>query len=271
MQNYRKVKMEIFKNARVAIVNLDMNKPEDFLQFKNRRKITYSIKTNQADVFANNISLNVNNSVFWIDDQKFTLSMPGEFNIENALAAASVGISEGIDLPIIAKVLEKISSIPGRIEYVPNDKGFKVLVDFALTPDALEKLYGLLARIKDPGAKVIAVFGACGERDRGNRPLVGETISRFADHVIVTNDEPYHEDPDQIIKEIVEGIKNKEKNEDFWIIPDRREAIKKALHLAKAGDIIAVTGMGAEESMVVGNKKIPWNDRKVIIEELKNL
>ena len=278
MEKYRQAKAKLFCKTKVAIVNLDMEKPEEFLQYKNEKKITYSLKNNKAEIFAENIELGIEKSTFSVNGQKFTLNLIGDFNVENALAAISIGVSENIDLATSVKALEKITGVPGRMEYVENNRGLNILVDFALTPDALEKLYSLLEKIKKPpaspagkGARVIAVFGSCGERDRGKRPIMGEIVSRRADFVIVTNDEPYHEDPMQIINEIVVGIKNKKENEDFWIIPDRQEAIAKALQLATPDDIIAVTGMGAEESMVVGGKKIPWNDKQVILEELQKL
>jgi UDP-N-acetylmuramoyl-L-alanyl-D-glutamate--2,6-diaminopimelate ligase len=269
MEKYRQAKAKLFRKAKIAIVNADMNNPEEFLQYKNDKKFTYSLKDKQADILAEHIELGIDKSIFIIKNQKFTLHLIGDFNIENALAAVSIGVAEGIDLRTCAEALEKISGVPGRMEYVPNNKGLNILVDFALTPDALEKLYNLLVKIKKPTARVIAVFGSCGERDRGKRPIVGGVVSRFADFVIVTNDDLFHEDPAQIITDIVAGIKNKKENENFWIIPDRRVAIAKALQLAQLDDIIAVTGMGAEETMVIGDQKIPWNDRAVILEELK--
>lgn len=271
MEKYRQAKARLFQKAKIAIVNLDMEKPEEFLEQGNSKKKTYSLRNNKADIFANNIELGIDKSAFEIDGQKFFLHLIGDFNIENALAAISAGISEGIDLFICAKALEEIKGVPGRLEYVPNNRGLNILVDFALTPNALEKLYGVLAKIKNPGAKIIAVFGSCGERDRGKRPIMGEIVSRYADFVIVTNDEPYHEDPQQIIDEIVAGIKGKEKEKSFWIVPDRREAIRKALELGRTDDIIAVTGMGNFESMVVGTQKIPWNDKEIIKEELEKI
>lgn len=268
MEKYRAAKAKLFRQAKIAIVNLDMEKPEEFLRFNNEKKMTYSLKNEQADIVAQNVELGIDKSTFTAQDQKFILNLIGDFNVENALAAIAVGVSESVSLEICARALEKIMQVPGRMEYVKNDKDLNILVDFALTPGALEKLYALLAKIKKPGEKIIAVFGACGERDRGKRPIIGEIVSRHADFVVVTNDEPYREDPQQIISEIVAGIKIKKSDENLFVIPDRREAIHKALQLAKAGDIVAVTGMGAEESMVVGTEKIPWNDKAVILEEL---
>jgi UDP-N-acetylmuramoyl-L-alanyl-D-glutamate--2,6-diaminopimelate ligase len=271
MGKYRQAKSKLFEKANIAIVNLDMEKPEEFLEQGSSKKKTYSLKNSKADIFANNIELGIDKSTFEISGQKFVLNLIGDFNIENALAAISVGVSEGIDLFICAKALEEIKGVPGRLEYVSNSKGLNILVDFALTPNALEKLYEALAKIKKSGARIIAVFGSCGERDRGKRPIMGEIVSRFADFIIVTNDEPYHENPQQIINEIVAGVKGKEKDKNFWIITDRREAIKKALEVAKPNDLVVITGMGNFESMVVGDEKIPWNDRKVITEELERL
>ncbi|MGW8184486.1 MAG: UDP-N-acetylmuramoyl-L-alanyl-D-glutamate--2,6-diaminopimelate ligase [Candidatus Moraniibacteriota bacterium] len=275
MENYRQAKRKLFDKVEIAVVNLDMEKPEEYLDSKSSVKIGYSAKSPISNdqikkIVAENVELGIDGSTFIVGGKKFILNLVGDFNIENALAAISVGVSEKIDLETCARAISKIKSVPGRMEYVSNEKGLNILVDFALTPDALKKLYSLLVKIKKPESKIIAVFGACGERDRGKRPIIGEIVSAYADFVIVTNDEPYHEDPMQIIGEIVNGIKNKQEGKDFWVIPDRREAIQKALQLATSGDVIAVTGMGAEESMIVGDEKIPWNDKKVILEELES-
>lgn len=280
MERYRQAKMKLFRNVKTAIVNLDMEKPEEYLDCSAENIFGYSFKDTKykiqdtkkiQNIVAEDIELGIDKSTFSVGGQKFILNLIGDFNIENALAAISIGISENVDLETCAKTLAEITGVPGRMEYVENKKGLNILVDFALTPDSLEKLYSLLAKIKKPHSRIIAVFGSCGERDRGKRPIIGEIVSRKADFVVVTNDEPYNEDPMQIINEIVAGVKNKKENENFWIIPDRRKAITKALQIARQDDVIAVTGMGAEESMVVGDRKIPWNDRQVILEELEKM
>lgn len=285
MDKYRRAKAKLFRKAQVAIVNLDMEKPEEYLNCGAENIFGYSLRISNSKfqisnqfqnkkfktISAENVELGIDKSIFSVDGKKFVLNLIGDFNIENALAAIAIGVSENISLETCARALEKITGVPGRMEYVENNRGLNILVDFALTPVALEKLYSALLKIKKPEARIIAVFGSCGERDRGKRPIMGGVVSQYSDSVIVTNDEPYREDPAQIINEIVMGIKEKKENENFWIIPDRREAIAKALQLAKTDDIIAVTGMGAEESMVVGDQKIPWNDKKVILEELEKI
>ena len=272
MESYRKVKLKLFKKVKTAVVNLDMENYEEFLNITTGKKITYSSENKIADVLAKNIQFNKDGSQFLINNTQFNLNLLGNFNIENALAATCVGLSENISLETISKALEKIKGVPGRMEHIENNRELDIIIDFALTPDALDKLYSFLSKTKKRNdSKIIAVFGSCGERDRGKRPMMGEIVTQYADMVIITNDEPYHEDPNEIIEEIVAGIKNKKENESFWKIPDRREAIRKALEIATSGDIIVATGMGAEESMVVRDEKIPWNDRKVIEEELQKI
>jgi UDP-N-acetylmuramoyl-L-alanyl-D-glutamate--2,6-diaminopimelate ligase len=269
MATYRRAKLKLFQSAAVAIVNADMENPEEFLKLGNEQKITYGIRS-QADVRAENVELVAGGSHFLVDGAAFKLNLLGDFNIENALAAICVGISEKITLVTCAQALEKIKGVAGRLESIPNKKGLNIIVDFALTPDALDKLYALVKRIK-AGGKVIAVFGACGERDRGKRPIMGETVSRYADHVIITNEDPYSEDPQSIIDEVAGGVKSKIAGENFWKILDRREAIRKALALAKAGDFVLVTGKGHEKTMSVATGRIPWNDKEVILEELEKM
>jgi UDP-N-acetylmuramoyl-L-alanyl-D-glutamate--2,6-diaminopimelate ligase len=280
MENYRKVKMMLFdivsKNNGVSIVNADMESPDDFLNFEMSRKFAYSMKKNKPKnginfVQATDIELGIDGSKFKIGDIVHELHIAGDFNIENALAASCVGLSEGIEQETIKEALGKIKGVAGRLESIQNDLGMHIIVDFALTPNALEKLYGTLFKTKKTFGKIIAVFGACGDRDKGKRPIIGEVVSKYADVVIVTTDEPYHEKPIQIIKEIAGGVTNKTRDLNLFLIEDRREAIRKALRIAAADDVIVLTGMGNFESMVVGDKKIPWNDRKVVEEELQKL
>lgn len=287
MEEYRRAKMKLFEKAKIAIVNLDMERPEEFLRFNNEKKIEYTMRQNNElgimnngtmeMVRAENINIGNTESRFIIHNSLFIIHLVGRFNVENALAAVCAGLAENISLETCAKALEKIQGIPGRLEYVPNDKGLQIIIDYAVTPDSLGKLYALVNKIKIPSAllykggelKVIAIFGACGERDRGKRPLMGEIVARYADYIILTNEDPYGEEPMGIIKEIESGIKNKELSKNYWKILDRRAAIKKALQIAKPGDYIVVTGKGAEETMAIGDERIEWNDKKVIQEILQ--
>lgn len=308
MEKYREAKKILFKNVAknkgTVVVNLDMENPTEFLELNAGKKFAYttgmqdikcSLETDQFRddknqnvsekckvIKAENMHLAMQNTTYEIQNTKFKLHLPGKFNIENALAATCVGLSENINLEIISKALEKIKRVPGRFELVANNRNISIIIDYAVTPDSLEKLYELVLQIKGTKTstedltpkstlRVISVFGSCGERDRGKRPIMGEIVSRNADIVIVTNEDPYGEDPWQIIAEVASGVKNKIEGEDFWKIMDRREAIKKALMLANEGDIVVVTGKGAEETMAIGKERIPWNERQVIKEVLDEL
>jgi UDP-N-acetylmuramyl-tripeptide synthetase len=276
IEKYRKAKLRLFENVKTAIVNLDMEKPEEFLDSGAERIFGYTVSDQRPArseqkiqiIRVENIELGIDGSEFEIGKNKLKINLPGLFNVENALAATCVGISEGIDLEIIKTALEKIKKVPGRMDAVENKLGIKIIIDYALTPDSMEKLGVLISEQKKPAQSLVWVFGSCGERDRGKRPMMGEIAARYADCVIVTNEDPYGEDPMRIINEVANGVKNKKEGENFWRILDRREAIAKALKLAKSGDIILVTGKGAEEIMLIGDKRLPWNDRKVIEEEL---
>jgi UDP-N-acetylmuramoyl-L-alanyl-D-glutamate--2,6-diaminopimelate ligase len=318
MEEYRQTKLKLFRNVKNAVVNLDMEKPEEFLKVKSPIKIGYSTKfsifnfqfSNKSKLLndkfkiikAENIELEINNTKYQILDTKYQIQLPGLFNVENALAATCVGLIYEISPEVIRKALEKIQGVPGRMEKVPNDKGLEIIIDYAVTPDSLEKVYELISQSKKSDSKIISVFGACGERDRGKRPIMGEIVSKYADYIILTNEDPYNEDPMQIINEIKSGINicHSERSEEsranldnaysarsftnaqddiffftenvnFWIIMDRREAIKKALQLSKPGDIFVITGKGAEEMMAIGKKRIPWNEKKVILEEIEKI
>ena len=283
MPAYRRVKRKLFNSVDRVIVNLDMEKPEDFLVNQASQKYGYSTKhshykiehsQNIKIIQAKKIKINNKETLYQVGKINYQIKLPGLFNLENALAATSVGLAYGIKGKIISQALAKIAGVPGRMEYVSNERNLKIIIDYAVTPDSLEKLYALVATIKNIGnrqGKVIAVFGACGERDRGKRPIMGRIVDKQADYIIVTNEDPYNEDPKKIIQEVAEGIKNKKENQNFWRILDRRQAIRKALQIAQPNDVVVVTGKGAEETMAIGQKRIKWNDKKIIQAELQKL
>lgn len=269
MSRYREAKRRLFDMAPVGVINLDMEDPTDFRCRFTGRCVTYSVGDPQAAVLAQDVTTDLEGSRFTVDGTEFSLRIPGRFNIENALAAIAVGVTQDIPLATMAQALGKVSGIPGRMERIANRRGLTIIVDYAVTPDSLEKLYGLVSGMRpDPQAKIIAVFGACGERDRGKRPLMGEIVASYADTVILTNEDPYHEDPKRIVREIAKGIKGKSLGTNYFRIMDRRQAIRKALRLAQSGDIVVVTGKGAEETMALGDRRLPWNDSRVIEELL---
>jgi UDP-N-acetylmuramoyl-L-alanyl-D-glutamate--2,6-diaminopimelate ligase len=289
IEEYQKAKEKLFeivagKENGVAVVNLDMENVSEFLKYGVQNIFGYFLENQKSKsenqnnntkikkIKAGSIKLGINNSIFSVDNVNFEIGLPGEFNIENALAATCVGLSQGISLEKISESLEKIKGVPGRVERIENKRGIDIIVDYAVTPDSLKKIYDYVSKLKKEGSRIIAVFGSCGERDRGKRPIMGKIVAKIADYVFVTNEDPYNEDPQQIIDEVFEGVSSyRKENLNAWRILDRREVIKKALQLAKPGDILVVTGKGAEETMAVGEKRIPWNDPKIIREVLREL
>lgn len=270
MDAYRTAKRKLFHGVQAAIVNADMERPEEYFIAKPGETITYSTKDMQAHVSASEIELDLNGSRFLALGTSFRIKLPGLFNIENALAALAVGEWLGIDTETMKQSLANISGVPGRMELVSNERALDIVIDYAVTPDSFEKLYQTVKPMQIPGTKIIHVFGACGERDRGKRPILGKISSDNADVILLTNEDPYHEDPERIIDEIETGV-TKKKGESYFRIFDRREAIKKAIEIAEPGDIVLVTGKGAEETMAIGEQRIPWKERQVIESVLQEL
>ena len=250
-ENYKKAKGELFKNAEIAIVNLDDKNAEYFLSFKGT-KYGFTLKDEKRDF-----------KVVGPEDIGFNLKLKGEFNISNALAVACVGISEEISIENIRAGLEKVELISGRLEKV-IDKPFSVYVDYAHTPDALVNIYKTLSG----NSRLVCVLGSCGGgRDKWKRPELGKIAAQYCDKIILTNEDPYDEVPEKILKDIEVGIVG---HQDYQLIIDRKEAIKKALQSAHPGEVVIISGKGREPWMCVANhKKIPWDDRKIVEQELK--
>jgi UDP-N-acetylmuramoyl-L-alanyl-D-glutamate--2,6-diaminopimelate ligase len=265
-ENYRAAKGKLFQVTKnIHIINIDDENANYFLQFPAKKKYFYQFKNQNAKIKMTNQNSKILEE---IDNLEIKLKLPGEFNIYNALAAISVGLSQGINLEICKAALEKIKGIPGRMEEVISEP-FKVFVDYAFTPNALEQVY---KTIKSSGishqSKVICVLGACGGgRDKWKRPVLGEIAAKYCDEVIVTNEDPYDEDPIEIINQVAAGTEEKARK-----ILDRREAINQALKIAQPGDAVIITGKGCEPWICVAKgKKIPWDDRQVVKEEFRKL
>lgn len=200
-------------------------------------------------------------------EMRGSLRLPGKFNVLNALAAICVAQIYKLPSEKTIAGLEKVSSIPGRTEYLDEGQNFLAMVDFAHTANALQTLL----RFVRPhiSGQLILVFGAAGERDPYKRPEMGKVADELADLVIITREDNRSEKVEKICKEIAIGLKKKRLNQDYFIIPDRREAISFALAKAKRDDIVVVTGKGHEQSLNIDGQEVSWDDRKVIREELK--
>jgi len=190
----------------------------------------------------------------------------GRFNVYNILAAFAAGTTLNVPAEVLVKGIETVRTVPGRFEQFSSAKGWTAIVDYAHTPDALEKC---LRAIRDvltgsAGSRVITVFGAGGDRDKTKRPLMGKVVAELSDLAIVTSDNPRTEDPGAIISDIIQGIPP---SMELYREQDRRAAIALAAEKARKGDVILVAGKGHEEYQVIGRERVPFSDR-VVLKEL---
>ncbi len=236
-EKYQAAKAKLFQQTKkIHIINIDDKNAEYFLKIPAKQKIKYGI--NDKNLLPEHFNL------------------LGRFNLYNAIAAAKIAMSQGVSLEICKRALEKIKGIPGRMEIVIKEP-FTVIIDYAHTPEALKKVYETIKNNK----RMVCVLGACGGgRDKWKRPVLGKIAAEYCQEAIITNEDPYNEEPMEIIEQVAEGAQGKARK-----ILDRKEAIKKALELANPGDIVIITGKGSEPWMCVAKgKKIPWDDRQVV-------
>jgi UDP-N-acetylmuramoyl-L-alanyl-D-glutamate--2,6-diaminopimelate ligase len=285
--NYLGAKLKLFRdNPQAAfVINADDTEWQKFNTPPSRDKLLYSIKKPvDHGAVARKILPASDSSTFTIahDSGQTTINllMPGDFNIRNALAVFCAGVAIGIDPDIIKRGLENVTGVTGRMESIkvaPNQP-FTVIVDYAHNPDSLKNVYETITSSLRDGGHMIAVLGATGHRDKTKRPIMGTLAGIYADMVVFTNEDPYDEDPVAIMEEVAEGIlKGGAKhqwrlNRNYWKVIDREQAIKKALREAQKGDVVIITGKGAEEVMAVGLEKfVPFSDRKIARSELERM
>ena len=193
----------------------------------------------------------------------------GRFNVSNCLAAIATATSLGVKPGDIARGLAGVSGVTGRMERIDEGQPFTVIVDYAHTPDSLEKVLGILRPLTS--GKLLVVFGSAGERDVQKRPIMGRIAAQMADFFVITDEDPREEDRDQILREIAHGAESAGKHEgcDFLCIADRTQAIASAFAHAQAGDTVLLAGKGHEQSIIIGREKMPWDDRQVARDQLR--
>lgn len=256
----------------VAILNRDDSSYEALKPYCRVPILDYGIDT-PAAVRAVEVQLHANRTRFRVvlpDEESFIETpLVGRFNVSNCLAAIAAVYSQGIDLATIIHGLSTAKGVPGRMERIDEGQPFAVIVDYAHTPDSLQKVLSTLRPLTT--GKLIAVFGSAGERDVQKRPMMGEVAARMTDFFIITDEDPREEDREKILQEIAAGAKEAGKREgrDFLCIADRTAAIREAFHHAEAGDAVLLAGKGHEQSIIIGREKLPWDERKVAREQLR--
>ncbi|MBI2450282.1 MAG: UDP-N-acetylmuramoyl-L-alanyl-D-glutamate--2,6-diaminopimelate ligase [Candidatus Nealsonbacteria bacterium] len=255
-EKYKEAKGKLFEACKnIHIINRDDKNSDYFWSFPAKKKIGFTMSGGPASIahYGGRASIVSAENILPLN-----LKLPGEFNLYNAAAAIAVGLSQGIDLEICKDALLKIESIPGRMEKILGEP-FSAIVDYAHTPEALEKVYQAMG-----GRKICVLGSAGGGRDKWKRPEIGKIAAKYCHEIILTNEDPYDEPPENILDDIASGAPNAQK------ILDRREAIKKALSLAGSGDTVIITGKGSEPWMCIKRgKKIPWSDKQIVLDMLK--
>lgn len=282
MDDYVHTKLELFKNLisntrkpnikKTAIINTQSDYKELFMEetydvlyaYGNGDKsnlraenLVQSFNWMTFDVVWAWMRLNINTRLIW------------EFNVQNILATIWVFMSFGLKPDAIEKALKTVGWVPGRMEEVQNLEWYKIIIDYAHTADALENILSTIKSL-DGVNKIHTVFWATGDRDKTKRPVMWEVLSRLSDNIILTEDDNYSEKIEEIIKDVIPGIERKEWDW-FWVIPDRKEAIRTALVTAKENDVIVIAGKWDEHVMVTNDGHIKWHDKDIVNEILHDI
>ncbi len=280
-ENYKRAKIKLFEFtaglppkeiagrqvARAAVLNADDTHAQDFALAKMPKNVWYGRGTD-AEVKAENVLTTPEGSSFEcvIGGSRLSLrlNLPGEVNVYNALAALATVHALGLDVSAAAKNLEQVTAVPGRFERIERGQDWTAIVDYAPEPESFKRLYETLKSL--PRQRVIHVLGSCGGgRDVARRPVLGNLAARLADVVIVTNEDPYDDDPREIMEQVAQGARQggKRDGQDLFVVEDRLEAIRMAMRLAQNGDLVLMTGKGSEQWICVADgHKIPWDERQ---------
>ncbi len=275
---YRRAKAILFErvgeSGGVAVVNVDDEGAREMIPYSSGAKlVTYSADGIDADLKALSIQLSVRGSRFELQTKRhgdFLVETPmvGLFNVANVLCALGIALSHDISPELSINALRQTPQIPGRMEPVSHGQPFAVIVDYAHTPESIEKVLALLRGLTT--GRLILVMGSAGERDRTKRPIQGDVAARLADYSVFTTEDPRFESAEAIIQEIAAGAiaQGAVEGRSFTCVTDRREAVAHALSLAQPGDCVLLAGKGHERSIIWGHEKRPWNESLIASEIL---
>lgn len=285
IEGYRRAKARLFEmldpqrdkglgSRPIAILNRDDVSYEVLKPYCRVPILDYGVDT-PAAVRAVDLQLRATSTRFRavLPDMEIEIEtqLVGRFNVSNCLAAIATAYSQGIAPGAIARGLASVAGVTGRMERIDEGQAFTVIVDYAHTPDSLEKVLAILRPLTT--GKLMVVFGSAGERDVQKRPLMGRVAAQMADFFVITDEDPREEESEKILDEIAQGAEavGKRRGRDFLCIADRTQAIARAFAQAEVGDTILLAGKGHEQSIFIGREKFPWDDRRVAREQLKLL
>lgn len=268
MESYKNAKKLLFSSSRLSVINYDDRYRDEFSACAGGEVKTYSLRSDEADFTAKCIKFTEGTTDYAIVSDglihRIKLKIPGAYNVANSMAAIITALSAEVSLEASAAALKNFYGVRGRFEIVPTDRDFKIIIDYAHTPDSLRQV--LLTLGNFPKNRVITVFGCGGDREKEKRGEMGKIAAEYSDMVIVTSDNPRDEEPAEIIRDIVSAVKGTKT--PMFIHQDRRKAIEFALKNAAENDIILLAGKGHETKQIVKGEEIPMDERKIIKELL---
>ncbi len=269
MENYLNAKAKLFKMSAKGVVNYDDDGGKTIVERAECADILRTGLNDGCDLRAQNIRITTRGSQFDMiyngNTYSASVGIPGEFSVYNAVCAAGAALQSGIGIEDVIDGLRTATGVVGRVEVVPTDTDYTVIIDYAHTPDGLENIIRCVKGFAE--GRVITLFGCGGDRDNTKRPIMGEIAGRLSDFCIVTSDNPRTEDPDAIIDEIEVGIKST--GADYIRICDRRKAIAYGLDMAKSGDVLILAGKGQETYQIIGKEKFDFDERIEVYKHLK--
>jgi len=271
MENYKHAKSLLFsqlgqdiRKEKVAILNADDSTSDYYKTVTSASVITYGID-NEADYKAENIIYKEDKTLFTLvypeGKEEFTIPFVGKFNVSNMLAVIISAHESGVSIKKIAEHIKGIKAADGRMERVIEDKKRHIFVDYAHTPDGVEKVLDSVRMFVSPKKKIFFVIGTGGNRDKLKRPIMGKIASDKADFVLYTTDNPRFEPWEEILQQMADGAVK----ENYECIGNREQAIYRAVELAQEGDIVVIAGKGHENYQIIGDKKYPFSDREVVL------
>lgn len=270
MEEYCKAKAKLFDISAKGVINLDDDAAQAILNTAKADCITFSCEKDKADLTAKNINLHAGGVDFLVSAMdelaRVKLPIPGHFSVENALAALGMVVCAGLSLTDAAASLATATGVKGRVEVVPTETDYTVLIDYAHSPDGVENVLKAVRGFAK--GRVVALFGCGGDRDKTKRPKMGKIAADLADFCVVTSDNPRTEDPEEIIKDILEGMKDSKTPKE--VIADRPKAIAWALDHAKKDDVIVLMGKGHETYQEINHVKHHMDEREIVAEYFSN-
>jgi UDP-N-acetylmuramoyl-L-alanyl-D-glutamate--2,6-diaminopimelate ligase len=280
-EQYRSDKANLFRSLPkhgFGVVNLNDPSHSYLVEQSGGPVLSYGLENPEADLWAEAVQSDLSGSTFTLryagEELSSRLNLPGGYNIENLLAAALTVLRLTAARPAdLARAIPELRGVPGRMESVSAGQPFRVIVDYAHTPQSFAKLFPLVRRHTE--GRLIAVFGSAGERDLAKRPLQGELAARYADVVVLTDEDPRGEEPSAILEQIAAGCRREDPacrlGETLFVIPDRRQAVTRAFTLARRGDTVLLLGKGHERSIIYAGGPVPWLEAQAAYEILEQM